>query len=309
MSTDESVQIGVSVRQHKSPPVTLGTRLRDAIVARGHTLAAFAAETKIPYRTLQNYLADNRKPGAEHLAKMLDAGIDMTWLLTGRTRSAVSERAALDALSGGDGELRVALRTTSRVWELLPSAERAQYAKVLETLNNSVIMPVLRLGHVKGIPNEWLDPRTLYGDLTHEDALVGGFDAMPHDLPNAVPIPVCSEVEDDQVDGYLAFNPEWLDRRGIDARGCVVMCMQGGSMEPTIAGGAHILVDRGRRTAREGRAYVVTDNVGAWMVNRVVRDGKIWVLASDNPDLSRRAWLPGTELAGEVVWASRALPY
>ena len=304
---------GISVRKRGRGPTTIGARLRSAISGQGYTLAAFAAESSIPYRTLQNYVADKRKPGADHLAKMLEAGVDMSWLLMGRERPLPSERAALDALSRGDDDLSEALQAISRSWEILPGAERAQYAKVLAALNSTVTLPVVNSGRVKGIPREWIDPRSLYGELADNAALAdvedpdgGSFLVEPPELPGVMPIPVHSEAIDDMTVGYLPFKSEWFDRRGLDAVNCVVLEMPSQSMEPTITGGAFILVDRAVRSAREDRAYVVTDRSGTWMVNRVARDGEFWTLESDNPDLSGREWLPGTEVAGEVVWTSRA---
>ena len=43
----------------------------------------------IQYRTLQAYLADQRKPGADHLASLAGAGIDLHWLLLGQEEAAL----------------------------------------------------------------------------------------------------------------------------------------------------------------------------------------------------------------------------
>ena len=79
-------------------------------------------------------------------------------------------------------------------------------------------------------------------------------------------------------------------------------------MEPTLAADAYLLVDQARQAARDGRVYVVTDHVGEWMVNRVIRHRNTWVLASDHSRVTHTAWRPGMELAGEVVWGSEAVP-
>ena len=78
-------------------------------------------------------------------------------------------------------------------------------------------------------------------------------------------------------------------------------------MEPTLADGAYLLVDASRQAAQEGRVYVVTDNAGGWVVNRVVRDHNAWVLASDRRGVAPTAWRPGMALVGEVVWTSDAV--
>lgn len=63
---------------------TLGARLRGIIAFRRLSIASFAERATIPYRTLQNYLADKRKPAADHLVRLYRADIDVLWLLTGR---------------------------------------------------------------------------------------------------------------------------------------------------------------------------------------------------------------------------------
>ena len=63
---------------------TLGARLRGIIAFRRLSIASFAKRVAIPYRTLQNYLADKRKPAADHLVRLYRADIDILWLLTGR---------------------------------------------------------------------------------------------------------------------------------------------------------------------------------------------------------------------------------
>lgn len=47
------------------------------------SIREFADRSRVPYRTLQDYLADKRKPGAEHLAAIARCGIDLHWLLLG----------------------------------------------------------------------------------------------------------------------------------------------------------------------------------------------------------------------------------
>ena len=46
----------------------------------------FSDLTGIPYRTLQDYLGDKSKPGAEQLARISAVGLDVNLLLTGTSR-------------------------------------------------------------------------------------------------------------------------------------------------------------------------------------------------------------------------------
>ncbi len=52
--------------------------------ARAASLKAFAEATGIPYRTLQDYVADKRVPSADQLVLLSAQNIDLNWLLTGR---------------------------------------------------------------------------------------------------------------------------------------------------------------------------------------------------------------------------------
>ena len=69
---------------------TLGARLRGVIALQGRKLSEFAAAASIPYRTLQNYVRDERKPGPDHLSRLARAGVDVVWLLTGSYQGVLS---------------------------------------------------------------------------------------------------------------------------------------------------------------------------------------------------------------------------
>ncbi|MFE0754288.1 helix-turn-helix domain-containing protein [Inquilinus sp. NPDC058860] len=63
---------------------SIGERLRLAIKAGRETYAEFSERTGIPYRTLQNYLRNEREPNAASLAKIREATeVNLNWLLTG----------------------------------------------------------------------------------------------------------------------------------------------------------------------------------------------------------------------------------
>ena len=70
--------------------MTLGTRLRKYIEVKGMTITDFAKSFGIPYRSVHEYLSDKRKPGAEHLEKMIHGGIDIEWLLIGNNKLIIS---------------------------------------------------------------------------------------------------------------------------------------------------------------------------------------------------------------------------
>ena len=59
----------------------IGDRLRRFLQLRGWTIRSLADRTGIPYRTLQDYLANKNRPGTAHLSAMAGAGVDLNWLL------------------------------------------------------------------------------------------------------------------------------------------------------------------------------------------------------------------------------------
>lgn len=64
--------------------MAISSRLRNLIDWRGLKQRKFAAETGIPYPALRKHLDARSAPGADHLIRLMRAGIDIGWLLTGR---------------------------------------------------------------------------------------------------------------------------------------------------------------------------------------------------------------------------------
>lgn len=69
--------------------MTLGSRLRQFVTLNGLNVREFSKAVDIPYRSVHEYLSDNRKPGADHLAQMASFGIDVEWLLLGKIKTAL----------------------------------------------------------------------------------------------------------------------------------------------------------------------------------------------------------------------------
>ena len=107
--------------------------------------------------------------------------------------------------------------------------------------------------------------------------------------------------------GVVWFRRDWLQRLGIDPAQCAVMRVQGESMEPAIAAGSSILVDRSRTRRRDGQVFVVRTAEGR-VVKRAARgrDGG-WRLASDHPQWEPVAYPDDAEIIGRAVWTARAL--
>ncbi|HFK4062740.1 TPA: helix-turn-helix domain-containing protein [Kluyvera ascorbata] len=65
--------------------MSIKERLREAMDAKRLTIKALSDLSKIPYRSLQNYLRGEREPNAEALVALgTHLGISIDWLLTGK---------------------------------------------------------------------------------------------------------------------------------------------------------------------------------------------------------------------------------
>ncbi|ECS5439105.1 TPA: helix-turn-helix domain-containing protein [Salmonella enterica subsp. enterica serovar Hvittingfoss] len=76
--------------------MSIKERLREAMVAKGLTIKALSDLSKIPYRSLQNYLRGEREPNAEALiALSTHLNISIDWLLTGKGETVGVEKVQL----------------------------------------------------------------------------------------------------------------------------------------------------------------------------------------------------------------------
>lgn len=64
--------------------MSINNRLREVMEYKGLNIKAFAELLDVPYRTLQNYLLNERDPSAEVLIKISDVlNVDLNWLMRG----------------------------------------------------------------------------------------------------------------------------------------------------------------------------------------------------------------------------------
>ncbi|WP_165773150.1 helix-turn-helix domain-containing protein [Conservatibacter flavescens] len=78
--------------------MNINQRLKEAINSQNMTIKAFSELVDIPYRSLQNYLREERDPNVDALSKICGkANVNLNWLLTGKGDMFVSkiENAAL----------------------------------------------------------------------------------------------------------------------------------------------------------------------------------------------------------------------
>lgn len=73
--------------------MSIKERLREAMDGKGLTIKALSDLSKIPYRSLQNYLRGEREPNAEALVALgAHLGISIDWLLTGKGEVAGTDK-------------------------------------------------------------------------------------------------------------------------------------------------------------------------------------------------------------------------
>lgn len=110
--------------------------------------------------------------------------------------------------------------------------------------------------------------------------------------------------------GALKFRRDFLRSIGVSEANAVVVTVQGASMEPTIADGAVLLVNRANREPRANAVYVFHVQGNGLVVKRVVKSGGQWLARSDNDD--REAFPDfgfdeGATLIGRAVWMGAKL--
>lgn len=64
--------------------MSISERLKQVIEDKNLNIKAFSETSGIPYRSIQNYLRNEREPNVEALIRLKEAiNIDINWLLTG----------------------------------------------------------------------------------------------------------------------------------------------------------------------------------------------------------------------------------
>lgn len=113
-------------------------------------------------------------------------------------------------------------------------------------------------------------------------------------------------VEAEETSGFYAFNLKWLARRGLKPAHLCVISVRGDSMEPRLADGDLILVDRAQRQIADGLAYVmrIGDDLLVKNVQRI--DAARIALLSANTlypprELDLENLGPDAEVIGRVV--------
>ncbi len=100
-----------------------------------------------------------------------------------------------------------------------------------------------------------------------------------------------------------AFRSNWLSRKGCKADNCIMMKVEGDSMEPTYTEGTDLLVDRGETHIIDRKPYVLLHD-GQQKVKRLFKSGDLVVMRSDNRDKYPDLTVPMSEIqiVGRVIW-------
>lgn len=112
-------------------------------------------------------------------------------------------------------------------------------------------------------------------------------------------------VEADEGDGApIFFRAEWLQQRGYKPYNLIALKIVGLSMIPTLYPDDMVVVNTADTDPKDGKVYAVNYE-GEPVIKRMVRDGGVWWLASDNPDQRRFPRKECTEgsciIVGQVI--------
>jgi len=112
-------------------------------------------------------------------------------------------------------------------------------------------------------------------------------------------------VEADEGDGApIFFRSEWLQLRGYKPYKLIAIKVKGSSMEPSLYPDDMVVVNTADTDPKDGKVFAVNYE-GEPVIKRMVRDGGVWWLASDNPDQRRYPRKECTEgsciIIGQVI--------
>lgn len=122
-----------------------------------------------------------------------------------------------------------------------------------------------------------------------------------------------SFVEGEKAHKHLAFRKKWLQARGLHTKDLTVLFTKGDSMQPTIADGAAIVIDKSNCKALDGKIYVLRIEDSLY-VKRIQKIPSGLRLISDNKiyqplDISSSEYNDEQfSICGQVIHVSYDLP-
>lgn len=174
----------------------------------------------------------------------------------------------------------------------------------------------------KGVSLEWLltgkgSRFNLSDDLEWDPELDGYID----DEPKLCRIPQYAIqasagggtlVEAEKIEQHLSLSSDWLVREGINSKDLIGIYARGDSMEPTIASGDSLLIDRTDNVIGSDGGIYVINYEGELFVKRVQKllDGRIAVTSDNKHHMSieiSKHDLDRLTIIGRVVWFGRKI--
>lgn len=202
-------------------------------------------------------------------------------------------------------------------------AQRAALAAAISTSGKSCAQLSRLIGRNAAYVQQYLK-RGLPGELAERDrAKIARFLGVAEAAFGIAPVRAVAEVarldvgasagpgglvDAERALASALFDPSMLRRLGVRPDAASMVRVAGDSMEPTLADGDEILVDRDRRTPGVRGALFVVRLDGVVMVKRLRAMGREVEVASDNAAYPMRMFAAGAvEVIGRVVWLGRAL--
>jgi phage repressor protein C with HTH and peptisase S24 domain len=87
---------------------------------------------------------------------------------------------------------------------------------------------------------------------------------------------------DEQENGVWDIPTKWIEQRGYHAKDLIAINIKGESMEPHLYQGDLVVINTADTRLVSGEVYAVNYE-GEAVIKRMVREGGMWYLASDNP--------------------------
>lgn len=235
---------------------TFGERLREERKRLGISQIAFAELGGAKKHSQINYEADKSSPSSDYIAALVQAGVDILYVLTGQ-RTPVLPPAVLQAQKQV-AEWRAAMPD-------MPDIALDTDPPLHLTKSNSGFAAPRGLGRIAPVPGDG----PLQGDFCIDDKEFALIRRFAIDVSAGTGLVLDGEPLADAV----VFSSAWLKRRGISAELAGLVQVRGDSMEPTIPDGALIVVHRGEMRIDRDGIYAFAYK-GEAFVKRLLIDGR-----------------------------------
>lgn len=267
----------------------------------GLSRAALAERVGITPQRLGHYLASSREPPLDVLARISTSLRIPSDYIIGIRDDAVSASPTIP--SRGRASRANPFKAIAAALDLPEDAGEAAIAKAIgEIRSKPDRVEMVALSDVEAALSRQIDTRL---------SALAKIDASND---NRVPVALREvdaaagfgvEVFGEEIERFLTFDREWLQRKSLDHTELQLIRVKGDSMEPTLRDRDVILIDTRPAEMLPGHIYVVRrDN--DLVVKRAGREGDAIQLTSDNPAYPPMKVLEDGTLIGRVAWSARS---